>query len=365
MIKLKYLFATLFLFGMIFTSCETEEEPEEEEQEVIEVNEVSIIPSSTSGRPNQKLGCIEISSRITTIQVWDHGQIDGDIVSIYANGATLINQQTLAGPDSPITVDYDFGFNGFNYVTLFAHNLGDIAPNTCTIAINGVEFVLEANLDTNGSIDVIVSGYGVDCSSSGNGGGNGGGSGGGGNGSNTGDLVFWTQSDLGCGPINVSLNGVGSTNITGFFSGGAPDCSNNSGGGNFNDLAPGTYSFTASCSTLNWNGTVTIQEGVCTQQELLGGGGGGGGGGSGTGDVKFWINQDFGCGPIDVNVSGAGSSTITGFFQSAPLCDNSNGGGNFNNLPVGSYSFTASCSTLSWNGNFNITEDGCLQFQLN
>lgn len=361
--KNRYFLLMLSIFlGSFMISCEKEEEPEEQEEQ-IEVNEVSIIPSSTAGRPNQNLGCIEISSRITTIEVWDHGQIDGDIVSIIANGATLIDQQVLDGPNTPIRVDYDFGFNGFNYVTLFAHNLGSIAPNTCTIAINGVEFILEANLDTNGSIDVIVSGYGVDCSSSG--GGNGGGNGGGGNGATTGDLIFYTSSDLGCGPINVNLNGVGSSTITGFYSGSAPDCSNSSAGGNFNDLSPGTYSFTASCSNLNWNGTVTIQQGVCTQQELLGGSGGGGGGGSGTGDVKFWINQDFGCGPITVNVSGSGSSTITGFFQSAPLCTNSSGGGNFNNLPVGNYSFTASCSSLSWNGNFSITEDNCLQFQLN
>ncbi|HAT65913.1 MAG TPA: hypothetical protein DCS66_15180, partial [Flavobacteriaceae bacterium] len=162
----------LTLFTIFFTliACEKEEETEPEVE--IEVNETSIIPSSTSGRPNNYLGCIEISSRITTIQVWDHGQIDGDIVSIIANGNTIINQQTLDGPSNPITVDYDFTNNGFNYITLFAHNLGDIPPNTCTIAINGVQFVLEANLDANGSIDVIVTGYGVDCSDAG---GNGGG----------------------------------------------------------------------------------------------------------------------------------------------------------------------------------------------
>ncbi|MBX2828397.1 MAG: hypothetical protein KTR22_09545 [Flavobacteriaceae bacterium] len=265
MFSTKYFVPILLLFSLFIVSCE-EEEDTTPEPEVIEVNESSVIPSSTSGRPNNYLGCIEISSRITTIQVWDHGQIDGDIVSIIANGQTIINQQVLDGPSNPITVDYDFGFNGFNYVTLFAHNLGDIPPNTCTIAINGVEFILEANLDANGSVDVIVDGFGVNCGDAGG---------------NTGDD-----------------------------------------------------------------------------------GDGGGDGGNGLGDIKFWINQDFGCGPISVEVTGVGGSSITGFFGSAPTCDNTNGGGNFSNLPIGNYTFTASCTGLQWEGEFTINEGACLQFQL-
>ncbi|MEZ4859311.1 MAG: hypothetical protein R2781_10925 [Flavobacteriaceae bacterium] len=353
--KLKLLLFTLLLIS--FFSCEEEETPNPEE--TVEVNETSIIPSTTSGRPNNYLGCIEISSRITTIQVWDHGQIDGDVVSIIANGNTIINQQTLDGPSNPITVDYNFTNNGFNYVTLFAHNLGDIPPNTCTIAINGVEFILEANLDANGSVDVVVTGYGVDCSDAG---GNGGGNGGGGNGNDAGSLIFYVNEDLGCGPINVTLSNVGSNTITGYY-GTAPDCGA-SAGANFSNLSPGTYSYTATCQGIDWNGTVTIEANSCFRQLLLPGAGGGGGGGGNTGDVKFWINQDFGCGPISVVVSGVGSTTISGYFGSAPSCDNTSAGGNFNNLSPGNYSYNASCSSYTWQGNFTINADQCLQFQL-
>lgn len=152
-------FKTIFYVLLVCTfiySCD-------EDDPMVEVNETSVIPTTTSGRPNVYLGCMEISSRITTIEVWDHGQIDNDIVSIIANGDIVVNERVLDGPSNPISVQYDFASNGYNYVTLFAHNLGDIAPNTCTIAINGVEFVLEANLDANGSIDVIVGGFGVSC----------------------------------------------------------------------------------------------------------------------------------------------------------------------------------------------------------
>ncbi|MFT5104269.1 MAG: hypothetical protein ACI86C_001933 [Candidatus Latescibacterota bacterium] len=267
MLKIKYLLPLLLAFAFTFTSCEEEEAAQEEEQ--VEVNETSIIPSSTAGRPNNYLGCVTISSRITTIEVWDHGQIDGDIVSIFANGTTLIDQIELDGPGNPISRDYDFGYNGFNYVTLFAHNLGDIPPNTCTVSINGSEFILEANLDANGAIDVIVGGYGVDCSDSSGSGGSSGGGGGGGGDPTPGKIKFWTQQDFGCGIITVTVTGGGSTTINGFFGGGPGDCDNTSGGGNFSNLAPGDYAFTASCSDRNWSGTVNVSDGGCTLFQLL------------------------------------------------------------------------------------------------
>ncbi|PKP25343.1 MAG: hypothetical protein CVU03_08300 [Bacteroidetes bacterium HGW-Bacteroidetes-2] len=249
------------LFAFVFYSCETEENSPEPEPEEIQVNQISIIPSSNLGRPNTNLGCIEISSRITNIEVWDHQTIDGDIISIIANGQTIIDQQTLNGPSNPISTSYDFGFNGFNYLTLYAHNLGDIPPNTATIAINGVEFVLEANLDANGSIDVIISGYGVDCGDAQGGGGSGGGA------SPTGDIIFWTGQDFGCGPITVFVESVGTNSITGFFSS-PPNCSDTGAGGNFNNLPVGTYNFTASCSSFTWSGSFSITENGCLRFQL-------------------------------------------------------------------------------------------------
>ena len=263
MTKSKLLFPLVFILSIFLFSCEKEEDSEPE-PDTVEVNTTSIIPSSTLGRPNNYLGCIEITSRITNIQVWDHGTVDGDIVSIIANGVTIIDEETLEGPGSPISVDYDFGNNGFNYLTLYAHNLGSISPNTCTVSINGVDFVLEANLDANGSIDVIVTGYGVDCSDAGSGGGGGGT--GGGNGK--GDVKFWTDQDYGCGPITVNLNGVGSTTITGYYFAGNPNCTIDGVGGNFNDLTPGAYNYTASCQGYNWSGSVTISEDTCSRLQL-------------------------------------------------------------------------------------------------
>lgn len=88
------------------------------------------------------------------------------------------------------------------------------------------------------------------------------------------------------------------------------------------------------------------------------------GGGNKTGNVKFWINQDFGCGPISVYVSAVGSSTITGYYSGLPNCSPDGYGGNFNDLTPGVYSYTASCSGYNWSNTFTISEGVCLRYQL-
>ena len=153
-----YIFKYLFLFFAltIFVSCE-------EEEESVTVEEFSIIPSTLNGRPNEVLGCVEIDQRSVSIEVWDHGIVDGDIVTIVANGSEIISTVELNGPDNPTTVNYTFTNNGFNYVALVAQNEGDIPPNTCTVSINGTPFILSANLETNGAMNVVVTGYDVYC----------------------------------------------------------------------------------------------------------------------------------------------------------------------------------------------------------
>jgi PKD repeat protein len=91
-------------------------------------------------------------------------------------------------------------------------------------------------------------------------------------GSQTGDVVFWTLSDFGCGNITVSIDGYGTKILTKYFSSGAPSCGV-SGAGTFS-LPAGTYNYTASCSKLTWSGTVTSTTGNCFKLELTSNGGG-------------------------------------------------------------------------------------------
>lgn len=87
---------------------------------------------------------------------------------------------------------------------------------------------------------------------------------GGGGGGGTGNALFWVSSDLGCGYVTVSLNGY-SDQITNYNST-SPACGT-SGCAEFT-LSPGTYSYSASCGSYTWSGSITITSGGCSKMRL-------------------------------------------------------------------------------------------------
>lgn len=92
------------------------------------------------------------------------------------------------------------------------------------------------------------------------------GSGGGGGGTGEGNIIFWTNSDLGCGIVSVTLQGQGSGSISSYY-GSSPNCGA-SGCANFT-VAPGTYSYTASCGNYTWNGSITVPANQCFKMQLM------------------------------------------------------------------------------------------------
>lgn len=190
---------------------------------------------------------------------------------------------------------------------------------------------------------------------------NGGGGNGGGN--SSGQVMFWAASNFGCGNVTVVCNGVTRT-ITSYSTSGTPSCGAN-GFATFN-FSPGTYSYSASCSSYTWSGTAVVTAGGCNKIQLTTNGGGGGGGGYNTmANVTFWIASDLGCGNINVTCGGT-TRTITSYYSSgAPACGAS-GTATFL-LPTGNnYTYTASCSGLTWSGNVIPPSTGtpCLKIQL-
>lgn len=155
--------------------------------------------------------------------------------------------------------------------------------------------------------------------------GNGGGSGSDG----TGNAMFWIAADLGCGPITVLVNGQSKT-ITSFY-GTSPACGT-SGCANFT-LAPGTYTYSASCSGKTWSNTITVTAGGCSKMQLTssgsggssGGSAGGGSGGSNTPSCTnmnafvsatgTWINDCGSGGKNDLSVKVTNSSNKTLYIR--------------------------------------------------
>ena len=74
-----------------------------------------------------------------------------------------------------------------------------------------------------------------------------------------GSIVFWISNNFACGYVNVTLSGHGTKTITGFYYSGAPSCGDEHTA-TFTDLPIGTYTYTASCGSRTWSGTVTRTE---------------------------------------------------------------------------------------------------------
>lgn len=69
-----------------------------------------------------------------SVKIWDHGRQDGDIVSIYLNGSSVVTKHYLTYYKREFKIKLDS--NKSNDLFLYAHNLGTSPPNTVSVEIS-------------------------------------------------------------------------------------------------------------------------------------------------------------------------------------------------------------------------------------
>jgi len=90
-------------------------------------------PTEFDGRNISYVKEVVFESENISIDIWDHGRQDNDIVSIYLNGETIISKHLLTYRKKSISVKLNT--NKSNNLLLYAHNLGKAPPNTVSIEI--------------------------------------------------------------------------------------------------------------------------------------------------------------------------------------------------------------------------------------
>jgi len=76
---------------------------------------------------------VEVKSRNLVISVWDHNRIDGDIISLKIGDKYILTNYTLEA----VRKSVGYRLTGFRaQLILYAHNLGEIPPNTAAIEID-------------------------------------------------------------------------------------------------------------------------------------------------------------------------------------------------------------------------------------
>lgn len=166
----------------------------------------------------------------------------------------------------------------------------------------------------------------------------------------TGKVVFWAKK--GCSEGEKIVVSIDAKTLTiSSFADVAPVCDDAIVQANI--LRAGTYNWNAYCLTDTISGTVTIEKGSCKIVELVfddipp----------PATGKVTFWAKQSCAkASPIIFSFNNVKDSIVS-FVANEPVCGGT--GGKSFQLPIGTYSWKAFCSSDSITGTVNVTKDQC------
>ena len=110
-------------------------------------------------RNAQVIKTFEVTGPTIKIEIYDNGQVDGDTVTIFMNGALLIPAKMLTAKPITINIDVNDKEDVYNIV-MFAESMGTIPPNTAlmvvTTATNRYEINITSTEQTSGSIRLKV-----------------------------------------------------------------------------------------------------------------------------------------------------------------------------------------------------------------
>lgn len=91
---------------------------------------------------------IEVESDSIRVDVYDNGEIDGDIISVFYNDQLILFNQKLTHKSIRIDIVLD-STKEYNEVSMFAENLGLIPPNTALLRINDGKKQYDVRLSSN------------------------------------------------------------------------------------------------------------------------------------------------------------------------------------------------------------------------
>ena len=128
----------------------------EETQELVDDN--TEIPEEIEGRPIKNQADFIFRGDQIIITVWDNRTTDGDVISLFLNNKNILKEFTISKNRLDVVVDV---VEGEEYsLTLFAHNLGDIPPNTVAMYISDGQrkkfITLTSDLKACGAVKVKI-----------------------------------------------------------------------------------------------------------------------------------------------------------------------------------------------------------------
>lgn len=96
------------------------------------------LPPSLTKRKAELVKEIKVDTGNIYIDFYDNGQVDGDTISVYANGMPVVSNRRLTTKPVSITVRIDLKRQEQELI-MVGENLGDIPPNTALMIVNAGE----------------------------------------------------------------------------------------------------------------------------------------------------------------------------------------------------------------------------------
>lgn len=113
------------------------------------------IAVNTTTRKIEIQRTIILDTSFITIDLYDNGEIDGDIATIILDGKTILDKQSLGTRAASLSLNLSKDLSE-HVLQLFANNMGSIPPNTALLVLTCNRKRYEINLSSNGTVNGSV-----------------------------------------------------------------------------------------------------------------------------------------------------------------------------------------------------------------
>ena len=153
-----------------FASCPLEVFEPEKPKDTVKTDSVPVLKSVDVVFTNGNIPVtikdreVKLQSTITVnvpefdIEIWDKSVADGDSISLNLNGQWILENYEVVKTKLRLKVSIN-PHSPNNYLILYAHNLGEISPNTAAVSvlINGQEYklTLTSDLKSSGALNFV------------------------------------------------------------------------------------------------------------------------------------------------------------------------------------------------------------------
>jgi len=134
--------------------------PGDTEKPVLKKTEIAGIKTDMNfeKRKADVLKTIQIENETFKVDLYDNGEVDGDSISVFYNKKLILSHKRLS--EKPITLTLNTTDNEeINELTMYAENLGEIAPNTALMVVTDgdkrYEVRIASDLKNSGTIRFI------------------------------------------------------------------------------------------------------------------------------------------------------------------------------------------------------------------